>query len=185
MRHSHLYPGCIAPTKFAHKTAREMLYTPAKTAAASSSREYSLTFEIGPPSSARPSQPFTIPVIVAVQPVSSPVGSPAQQLVVHASLRNENHSPASAGLTGTLTSSVRSRHGNTAAGYAKFSPLCIRQAGRYRIRMMLGAASDGGVTTKEYVDSGVVHVHSEAEGVQRLRMSVLSGNGGLDLAATN
>lgn len=50
---------------------------------------------------------------------------------------------------------------------------------------MLGAASNGGVTTKEYVDSGVVHVHSEAEGVQRLRMSVLSGNGGLDLAATN
>jgi len=141
-----------------------------KPSTASSSCEYSLTFEIEPPPSARPGKPFGIPVIVAVRPVSNQTTNPAQQFVAHASLRNENHSPATMQLTGTLTSSVCSRNGNTVPGYARFNSLCIGQSGRYRIRVMLGAASYVGVTTKEYVDSAVIHVHPSADGVQRLRM---------------
>lgn len=147
-----------------------MVYRPSKPDCGSSSREYGITFEITPPTSVRPGAPFTIPVVVAVRALSAQASSQSN-LVVHASLRNENHS-AAAGLTGTLTSSVRSRHGNTSSGYANFSSLRIGQPGRYRLRVMLGAASHSGVTTKEYIDSGVIHVHSAADAVQRPGKSV-------------
>lgn len=137
-----------------------MVYNPG-----SNGCEFSLSFEISPPQAVRPGVPFTIPVIVSVRPLSNQ-GSSHVQLVAHASLRNENLTAAT-GLTGTLTSSVRSRDGNTTSGYARLSPLCIAQPGRYRLRVMLGAASYNGVTTKEYVDSGVIHVHSGAPAVQR------------------
>lgn len=88
-------------------------------------------------------------------------------MVAHASLRSETGTAAATGLAGTLTSSVRSRNGNTTSGFAKFSPLSIAQPGRYRIRVILGAASHSGVTIKEYVDSGVIHVQAGAEAVQR------------------
>jgi hypothetical protein len=133
----------------------------------SSSREFGSTFEIEPPTAVRPGTPFTLPVVVAVRPVGSPVNPEVQQMVAHASLRSETGAAAATGLAGTLTSSVRSRNGNTTSGFAKFSPLSIAQPGRYRIRVMLGAASHSGVTTKEYVDSGVIHVHSGAAAVQR------------------
>ncbi|KAL4897982.1 hypothetical protein BDV59DRAFT_198233 [Aspergillus ambiguus] len=132
----------------------------------SSSREYGITFEIGPPSAVRPGVPFTLPVIAAVRPVgSSAGGGSVQQLVMHASLRNE--AGPVPGLTGTLTSSVRSRLGNTTSGYARFSPLVIAAPGRYRLRVMLGAASAGGVTTRAYVDSGIIQVHPGAAPSQR------------------
>lgn len=127
--------------------------------------EYSVTFEIAPPLAVRPGIPFTIPVIVAVRLLSNQV-SDHVQLVAHASLRNENHT-AAIGLTGPLTSSVRSRNGNTTSGYARLSPLSIAQPGRYRLRVILGAASYNGVTTKVYIDSGVIDVHSRADTVQR------------------
>lgn len=130
-----------------------------------SGREYGVTFEITPPAAVRPGVPFTLPVIVAVRPSSNLTASHVQ-LVAHASLRNENLTVAT-GLTGALTSSVRSRNGNTTSGYATLSPLCISQPGRYRLRVMLGVASYNGVTTKEYIDSGVIHVHSGADAVQR------------------
>lgn len=132
----------------------------------SSSQEYNLAFEIPPPSSVRPGSQFTIPVVVSVRPASNQRPNPVQQLAVHASLRNENHAPAT-GLIGPLTSSVRSRSGNTTAGYASFNPLRITQPGRYRLRVMLAAASYSGVMTKEYVDSGVIHVDPGAEAEQR------------------
>ncbi|RHZ72809.1 hypothetical protein CDV55_108706 [Aspergillus turcosus] len=133
----------------------------------SSSREFGITFEIEPPTAVRPGTPFTLPVVVAVRPVGNPVDPAVQQMVAHASLRSETGAAAATGLAGTLTSSVRSRHGNTTSGFAKFSPLSIAQPGRYRIRVMLGAASHSGVTTKEYVDSGVIHVHAGAAAAQR------------------
>ncbi|OJJ31552.1 hypothetical protein ASPWEDRAFT_54681 [Aspergillus wentii DTO 134E9] len=135
-------------------------------ATGSSSREYGITFEISPPAAVRPGVPFTIPVVVAVRPVGNPGGS-VQQLVMNASLRNEAGTSAASGLAGNLTSSVRSRSGNTTSGYARFGPLTIGQPGKYRLRIMLGAASVGGVTTKDYVESGVIHVHGAAEASQR------------------
>ncbi|KAA8644061.1 uncharacterized protein ATNIH1004_008258 [Aspergillus tanneri] len=146
----------------------------AKTDSGSSSREYGMAFEIPPPSAVRPGTPFTLPVIVAVRPVGNVRGSPTQQLVVNVSLRNEAGTDPVPGLSGTLTSSVRSRNGNTSNGYGRFSPLTIAQPGSYRLRVMLGAASASGVTTREYVDSGVIYVHGGAAPSQRPAPSQIS-----------
>ncbi|KJK60646.1 hypothetical protein P875_00053146 [Aspergillus parasiticus SU-1] len=144
-----------------------MVQSAARTSSGSSSREYSITFECAPPSAVRPGVPLTLPVIVAVRPVGSPRDSSVQQLVVNVSLRNESGTAACPGLTGTLTSSVRSRHGNTTTGFGKFNRLTIAQPGRYRLRVMLGAASASGVTTRDYIDSGVIEVHAGAPAAQR------------------
>ncbi|RHZ45349.1 uncharacterized protein CDV56_103369 [Aspergillus thermomutatus] len=143
-----------------------MVQSNAGNAGGSSSREFGITFEIEPPTAVRPGTPFTLPVVVAVRPAGNPGNQAVQHMVAHASLRSETGAVAATGLTGTLTSSVRSRNGNTTSGFAKFSPLSIARPGRYRIRVILGAASHSGVTTKEYVDSGVIHVHAGAEAVQ-------------------
>lgn len=129
-------------------------------------REYSLTFETTPPTAARPGLPFTIPVIVSVRPIGTPAQN-VQHLVVNASLRDETGTSAAAGLSGNLTASVRSRADTAMSGYAKFSALTISRPGKYRLRVMLGAASYNGVVTKEYVDSGVIHVHAAAPAGQR------------------
>jgi hypothetical protein len=125
-----------------------------------SGREFSLSFEVTPPTAVRPGVPFTIPVIIAVNPIGTPAQN-VQSLVASASLRDEAGAVA-AGLSGNLTASVRSRSGNPMSGYAKFSPLTISQPGKYRLRVMLSAASYGGVVTKEYVDSTVIHAHAGA-----------------------
>lgn len=135
----------------------------------SSSREYGITFEIGPPDSVRPGAPFTLPVIAAVRPAGSAGNGSEQQLVANVSLRTESGTNVT-GLGGPLTSSVRSRNGNTTNGYARFSPLTIAQPGKYKLRVMLGAASRCGVTTKEYADSNVIHVHAGAAPSQRPSM---------------
>ena len=135
-------------------------------ATGSSSREYGLIFEIPPPSAVRPGTPFTLPVVVAVRPTANPS---AQQLVANVSLRTESGARAP-GIGGNLTSSIRSRNGNMTSGYAKFSSLTIAQPGRYKIRVMLGAASQCGVTTKEFVESDVIHVHGGAAATQRPSM---------------
>lgn len=124
-------------------------------------REFSLSFEITPPTAAPPGRPFTMPVVIAVNPIGTPAQN-VQHLVVSASLRDEAGSGAAAGLSGNLTASVRSRSDNAMSGYAKFSPLTISQPGKFRLRVMLSAASYGGVVTKEYVDSTVIHVHAGA-----------------------
>ncbi|KAJ6135261.1 hypothetical protein N7512_000421 [Penicillium capsulatum] len=128
--------------------------------------EFNLSFEIGPPAAARPGSPFTIPVVVAVRPIGTPARN-VQHLVVNASLRNEASTGAAIGLSGNLTASVRSRTGTAISGYAKLNPLTISQPGKYRLRAMLSAASYNGVVTKEYVDSGVIHVHAAAPAAQR------------------
>ncbi|GFF58235.1 hypothetical protein IFM46972_11039 [Aspergillus udagawae] len=132
----------------------------------SSTGEFSITFEIEPPAAVRPGTPFTLPVVVAVRPVGK-VNPAVQHMVAYASLRSETGAATATRPLGTLTSSVRNRNGNTTSGFAKFSPMSVVQPGRYRIRVILGAASHSGVTTKEYVDSGVIHVHAGAEAVQR------------------
>lgn len=144
-----------------------MVQSAARVNSGSSSREYGITFECAPPSAVRPGVPLTLPVIVAVRPVGAPRDSSVQQLVVNVSLRNESGTAACPGLTGTLTSSVRSRHGNTTTGFGKFSRLTIAQPGRYRLRVMLGAASANGVTTRDYIDSAVIEVHAGAPAAQR------------------
>lgn len=144
-----------------------MVQGTSRTEPGSSSREYGVSFEIAPPAAVRPGTPFTLPVIVAVRPVGNARVSPTQQLVVNISLRNEAGTAAVPGLIGTLTSSVRSRNGNTNNGYGRFSPLTITQPGQYRLRVMLGAATAGGITTREYVDSGVINVHTGAAASQR------------------
>jgi hypothetical protein len=124
-------------------------------------REFSLSFETTPPAAARPGLPFTVPVIIAVNPIGTPARN-VQHLVVSASLRDESGAGAASGLSGNLTASVRSRADNAMSGYAKFSPLTISQPGKFRLRVMLSAASYGGVVTKEFVDSTVIHVHAGA-----------------------
>ncbi|GKZ17004.1 hypothetical protein AbraIFM66951_005733 [Aspergillus brasiliensis] len=131
-----------------------------RTDGGSSSREYGMNFEIAPPTTVPLGVPVTLPVVVGVRPVGNPRG--VQQLVAHASLRNEAGTAPASGLTGVLTSSVRSRNGNGISGYARFGPLKFTQPGRYRLRVMLGAASFNGVTTKEYVESGIIQVQAGA-----------------------
>lgn len=131
----------------------------------SASREFSLTLELGPPSTVRPGSPFTLPVIVAVRPLGAP--SRNTHLVVNVSLRDESSSTAVTGLSGNLTASVRSRGDSFMGGYAKFSPLTITRPGKYRLRVMLSSASVNGVFTKEIVDSGVIHVHAAGSAAQR------------------
>ncbi|PYH49168.1 uncharacterized protein BP01DRAFT_72536 [Aspergillus saccharolyticus JOP 1030-1] len=129
--------------------------------AGGSSREYGINFEITPPTTVSPEIFISLPVVVAVRPVGAP-RVPTQQLVAHISLRNEAGTAPSPGLTGVVTSSVRSSSGNTTSGYARFGPLKFTQAGRYRLRVMLGAASSDGVSTREYVDSGIITVQAGA-----------------------
>lgn len=129
-------------------------------------REFSLTFEIPPPTSTRPAKPFTMPVVVSVRPIGTPAKN-VQHLVVNASLRDETGTKTAVGLSGSLTASVCSRTNTLISGYAKFSSLVISQPGRYRLRVMLSAASYNGVVTKEYVDSEVIHVHAAAPAAQR------------------
>ncbi|KAJ5467814.1 hypothetical protein N7475_005566 [Penicillium sp. IBT 31633x] len=124
-------------------------------------REYTLSFNVTPPAAALPGVYFTIPVIIAVNPIGTPTPT-VQHLVVSASLRDEAGTGAAAGLSGSLTASVRSRAGNSMSGYAKLSPLTISQPGKFRLRVMLSAASINGVMTKEYVDSTIIHVHAGA-----------------------
>lgn len=128
-------------------------------------REFSLAFETTPPTAARPALPFTIPVIIAVRPIGTPTN--AQHLVVNASLRDEAGTGPAVGLNGSLTASVISRAGSATSGYAKFPSLAISRPGKYRLRVMLSAASVNGVVTKEFVDSGVIHVHAAAPVAQR------------------
>ncbi|KAJ5835439.1 hypothetical protein N7447_001465 [Penicillium robsamsonii] len=124
-------------------------------------REFTLSFETAPPMAAQPGSPFTIPVVIAVNPIGTPAQI-VQHLVVSASLRDETGTGAAAGLSGNLTASVRSRTDTSMSGYAKLSPLTISQPGKFRLRVMLSAASYNGVVTKEYADSTVIHVHASA-----------------------
>ncbi|GKZ27719.1 hypothetical protein AbraCBS73388_005449 [Aspergillus brasiliensis] len=126
----------------------------------SSSREYGMNFEIAPPTTVPLGVPVTLPVIVRVRPVGNLRA--VQQLVAHASLRNEAGTAPAPGLTGLLTSSVRSRDGNGISGYARFGPLKFTQPGQYRLRVMLGSVSCNRVTTKEYVESDVIQVQAGA-----------------------
>lgn len=129
----------------------------------SSSREYGMRFEIAPPAAAGPGTPFTLPIIVSVRTVGAPQDYTVQQLAMNVSLRTElGESVASTHLTGALTSSVRSRDGNSTSGFARFGPLAITQPGRYRLRIALAAASVADITIKDYIDSDVVDVHSGA-----------------------
>ncbi|CAL5865823.1 uncharacterized protein PFLUO_LOCUS29 [Penicillium psychrofluorescens] len=104
---------------------------------------------------------------MAVRPVGRPARN-VQHLVVSASLRDETGTRAAIGLSGNLTASVRSRTDTAMSGYAKFSRLTILQPGRYRLRVMLSAASYNGVVTKEYVDSGIIHVNASVSASQPL-----------------
>lgn len=123
--------------------------------------EFSLSFAITPPTTARPGIPFTIPVIIGVHPIGTPAQN-VQHLVVNASLRDEAGTGAAAGLSGDLTASVRSRSDNAMSGYAKLSKLTISQPGKFRLRVMLSVASYSGVVTKQYVDSTVIDVNAGA-----------------------
>lgn len=134
--------------------------------------EFTLSFETTPPTATKPGSPFTIPVVIAVNPIGTPAQN-VQHLVVSASLRDEAGTGPAAGLSGSLTASVRSRTDNAMSGYAKLSPLTISQPGKFRLRVMLSAASYNGVVTKEYVDSTIIHVHAGAAAAQRPSGSIL------------
>lgn len=123
--------------------------------------EFSLSFAITPPTTARPGVPFTIPVIIGVNPIGTPAQN-VQHLVVNASLRDEAGTGAATGLSGDLTASVRSRSDNAMSGYAQLGKLSILRPGKFRLRVMLSVASYSGVVTKQYVDSTVIDVNAGA-----------------------
>ncbi|KAL4864404.1 hypothetical protein BDV12DRAFT_176293 [Aspergillus spectabilis] len=132
-----------------------------------STRDYGLTFVIEPSASVRPGVAFTLPIIVAVRPIGSASNDPFQQLGANVSLRDETGATSCPGLTGSVTSSVRSQLGNTTSGYALFGPLTIANPGKYRIRVMLAAHTYSGSTTTASITSAVIHVHAEAPVSQR------------------
>ncbi|KAL3471922.1 hypothetical protein BJX99DRAFT_13516 [Aspergillus californicus] len=140
----------------------------------SSSREYGLAFEIGPPTSVRPGVAFTLPVIVAVRPVGAASNDSIQQLAASISLRDETGTTSLPGLTGSTTSSVRSRNGNTTSGYARFGRLNITSPGRYRLRVMLVLSTSSGVTSRAIADTAVIHAHAGAAASQRPNPSQIS-----------
>lgn len=133
----------------------------------SSSREYSLTFAIAPPASVRPGVPFSLPVVVAVRPIGAASSDPLQQLGAGASLRDESGTSPSGGLTGTVSTSVRSRAGNTTNGYARLGPLRITTPGKYKLRVTLVNNTSSGVTVRGFIESSVIHVHAGAAASQQ------------------
>ena len=135
------------------------------TSTVNSSCQYQISFKTAPPAAAHQGIPFNIPVAVIVWPLGYP--GKVQKLVVNASLRSETGTSATSALTGALTSSVLTWYGNTKSGYASFSPLTIKHPGRYRLRIMLAVASYDDITTEEYIESGVIHVHAGVAAAQR------------------
>ncbi|KAL4987851.1 hypothetical protein BDW68DRAFT_177463 [Aspergillus falconensis] len=127
---------------------------------------YSLAFTIEPPTSARPGVPFSIPVIVAVQPVGNTSSDPLQQLGARAVLRDENGASSSIELTGSTSTSVRSRTGNSTSGYAAFNRLTIKSPGRYKLRVMLVLNTASGVSVQGSIDSGTINVNLGAAASQ-------------------
>ncbi|KAL5333237.1 hypothetical protein BJX70DRAFT_392339 [Aspergillus crustosus] len=132
-----------------------------------SNREYSLTFIIEPPTSVRPGVAFTLPVVVTVRPLGSASNDPQQQLGATVSLRDETGTTSSPGLTGDITSSVRSQLGNTTSGYVRFGPLTIANPGKYKLRVILASNTFSGVMTKASIESAVIQVNAGAAASQR------------------
>ncbi|KAL4936712.1 hypothetical protein BDV06DRAFT_88421 [Aspergillus oleicola] len=134
---------------------------------ASSSREYALSFEISPPTSVCPGVAFSLPVIVAVRLIGAAGGDPLQQLGATASIRDETGASSAVRLTGTTSTSVRSRTGNGTTGYARFDRLTIANPGKYKLRITLMLNAPSGVTVKEFTESAIIHVHPGAAVSQR------------------
>ncbi|KAL2008513.1 hypothetical protein VTN00DRAFT_6707 [Thermoascus crustaceus] len=126
----------------------------------------SIRFELEPPSSVRPCTEFTMPVIVAVNAPGIPTSE--LPLVLHADLRDEDHQRIGGWpLTGVLTDSIRNWDGDARCGYSKFERLSIEESGRYHLRVWLGVWRQDQVTVKAYIDSDIIHVHDQADPVQR------------------
>ncbi|KAL4955215.1 hypothetical protein BDW69DRAFT_124251 [Aspergillus filifer] len=135
--------------------------------AASSSKEYALTFAINPPASVRPGIAFSLPIVVAVRPTGTASNDSIQQLGASASIRDETGASTTVRLSGNTATSVRSRAGNGTTGYARFDRLIIASQGKYRLRITLMLNTPNGVTVKESVESPLIQVHSGAPATQR------------------
>ncbi|KAL4736944.1 hypothetical protein BDV11DRAFT_164242 [Aspergillus similis] len=127
---------------------------------------HSLTFVIEPPTSAIPGAPFSIPVVVAVRSVANASSDPLQQLGARVVLWDESGTSSPVDLTGSTSTSVRSRTGNSTSGYAVFNLLTVERPGRYKLRVMLVLNTAGGVSVQGSIDSGPIHVHSGAAASQ-------------------
>ncbi|KAL4973446.1 hypothetical protein BDW66DRAFT_142111, partial [Aspergillus desertorum] len=125
-----------------------------------------LSLRVSP--SRRPLVLFSIPpVVVAVRPVDIASSDPLQQLGARAVLRNdESGKSSSVHLTENSSASVRSRTGIPQAGCAAFDRLSIKisikRPGRYKLRVMLVLETASGVSVQGFIDSGFIHVHSDA-----------------------
>lgn len=137
------------------------------TATGSIGREYTLTFEIRPPTSVRPGVPFTLPVIVAARPIGAVDNEPGQQLVANISLHDETGTTPLAGLTGSLSSVLCNRTWTSTSGYASFRRLTITNTGRYRLRVKLAAHAYSGATVIKIINSAVIDVNAAAAASQR------------------
>ncbi|KAI9370688.1 hypothetical protein BJX61DRAFT_544373 [Aspergillus egyptiacus] len=133
----------------------------------SAGREYDLAFEIPPPTSARPGVPFILPVIVAVRPLGTSQNSSIQQLGAGVSLRDETGTKAADGLTGSISSSVCSRNGNSTSGYARFDSLAIQHPGKYKLRIMLVSHTPSAIMSTAFIETPIIHVYAAAAASQR------------------
>ncbi|KAL4901424.1 hypothetical protein BDW74DRAFT_83432 [Aspergillus multicolor] len=136
--------------------------------------EYSATFAIDPPASVRPGTAFLFPIVVAVRPVGNAGNDPIQQLGATVMLRDESGNNAAGGLTGSTSTSIRSRTGNSISGYAAFSRLAIASPGKYRLRVMVMLNNASGVAVKGSVDSKIIHVHAGAAASQPLNSTQIA-----------
>lgn len=129
--------------------------------------EYTITFEVPPPTSLRPGMETTIPVIVRAQVMS---GVAQGQLVLFASLRDASGQRVTPGLTGNTSDGIHSQNNDASCGYAKFEGWSIPNPGVYRFRVYLCAAMEDEIVAKQFLDSDIIRVDADASAVTHASM---------------
>ena len=124
--------------------------------------DYTLAFEIPPPTCLRPGMKTTIPIIVRAQAKN---GVAHGQLVLFASLRDASGHRATPGLIGETSDGIHSQNNDASCGYSKFGGWSIPSPGTYRIRVYLLVATEDETIAKQFLDSDIIHVDADASAV--------------------
>jgi hypothetical protein len=125
------------------------------------SNQYMMGFVIPPPRHTNPQEPVLLPVIVSIRPSMNLLPNPMEQLVLHATLITNTGTVVNELLSGNVTDSIHSREDDARSGYAKFNSLSFRNAGEYRLRVWLNAATETEVVSRQYLDSELIVVHDD------------------------
>ena len=125
------------------------------------SNQYTMCFVIPPPRHTHPQEPVLLPVIVSIRPTMNLLPNPMEQLVLHATLITNTGAVVNELLSGNVTDSIHSREDDARSGYAKFDRLSFQNAGEYRLRIWLNAATETEVVSRQYLDSELIVVHED------------------------